>query len=47
MVEFQRKDFYSYEDFLEIMRLLRAPGAAPGTGSRPTAHPPELPGGDL
>ena len=29
MVEFQRKDFYSYEDFLEIMRLLRAPGGCP------------------
>ena len=29
MVEFQRKDHYSYEDFLEIMRLLRAPGGCP------------------
>ena len=29
MVEFQRKDFYSYADFLEIMRLLRAPGGCP------------------
>ena len=29
MVEFQRKDFYSYEDFLEITRLLRAPGGCP------------------
>ena len=29
MVEFQRKNFYSYEDFLEIMRLLRAPGGCP------------------
>ena len=29
MVEFQRKDFYSYEDFLEIMRLLRAPVGCP------------------
>ena len=29
MVEFQHKDFYSYEDFLEIMRLLRAPGGCP------------------
>ena len=29
MVEFQRKDFYSYEDFLEIMRLLRSPEGCP------------------
>ena len=29
MVECQRKDFYSYEDFLEILRLLRAPGGCP------------------
>ena len=29
MVEFQHKDFYTYEDFLEIMRLLRAPGGCP------------------
>ena len=29
MVEFQRKDHYTYEDFLEIMRLLRAPGGCP------------------
>ena len=24
MVEFQHKDFYTYEDFLEIMQLLRS-----------------------
>ncbi|SFP26871.1 tetrapyrrole methylase family protein / MazG family protein [Oscillibacter sp. PC13] len=29
MVDFQCKNFYSYEDFLEIMRLLRAPGGCP------------------
>ena len=29
MVEFQHKDFYTYEDFLEIMRLLRSPGGCP------------------
>ena len=29
MVEFQRKERYTYEDFLEIMRLLRAPGGCP------------------
>ena len=29
MVEFQRKDHYTYEDFLEIVRLLRAPGGCP------------------
>ena len=29
MVEIQRKDFYSYEDYLEIMRLLQAPGGCP------------------
>ena len=34
MVEFQRKDFYSYEDFLEIMRLLRAPGGCPWDGAQ-------------
>ena len=45
MVEFQRKDFYSYEDFLEIMRLLR--GMSLGPGADPQLHPPELPGGDL
>ena len=29
MVDFQRKDRYGWEDFLEIMRLLRAPGGCP------------------
>ena len=29
MVEFQHKDHYSYEDFLEIMGLLRSPGGCP------------------
>ena len=29
MVEFQHKDFYTYEDILEIVRLLRAPGGCP------------------
>ena len=29
MVEFQHKDYYSYEDFLEIMGLLRSPGGCP------------------
>ena len=29
MVDFQCKNFYSYDDFLEIMRLLRAPGGCP------------------
>ena len=29
MVEFQHKDFYTYEDLLEIVRLLRAPGGCP------------------
>lgn len=29
MVDFQYKNFYSYEDFLEIMRLLRSPGGCP------------------
>ena len=34
MVEFQHKDFYTYEDFLEIMRLLRAPGGCPWDGAQ-------------
>ena len=29
MVDFQRKRRYGWEDFLEIMRLLRAPGGCP------------------
>ena len=29
MVDFQCKANYSYEDFLNIMRLLRAPGGCP------------------
>ncbi|WP_295752783.1 nucleoside triphosphate pyrophosphohydrolase [uncultured Oscillibacter sp.] len=29
MVDFQRKSRYGWEDFLEIMRLLRAPGGCP------------------
>lgn len=29
MVDFQCKPHYSYEDFLEVMRLLRAPGGCP------------------
>ena len=29
MVEFQHKDHYTYADFLEIIRLLRAPGGCP------------------
>lgn len=29
MVDFECKPFYGYEDFLEIMRLLRAPGGCP------------------
>ncbi|MCI2055944.1 MAG: nucleoside triphosphate pyrophosphohydrolase [Oscillibacter sp.] len=29
MVDFQCKDFYSYEDFLQIMKLLRSPGGCP------------------
>lgn len=29
MVDFQCKQFYSYEDFLTVMRLLRAPGGCP------------------
>ena len=29
MVDFQCKQFYGYEDFLEIMKLLRAPGGCP------------------
>ena len=29
MVEFQHKDSYTYEDFLEIVRLLREPGGCP------------------
>ena len=29
MVDFQCKSYYSYEDFLQIMRLLRAPGGCP------------------
>lgn len=29
MVDFQCKESYGYEDFLEIMRLLRAPGGCP------------------
>lgn len=29
MVDFQCRKFYGYEDFLEIMRLLRAPGGCP------------------
>ena len=29
MVDFQCKSRYGWEDFLEIMRLLRAPGGCP------------------
>ena len=29
MVDFQCKNRYSWEDFLEIIRLLRAPGGCP------------------
>lgn len=29
MVDFQCKNFYGYEDFLKVMRLLRAPGGCP------------------
>ena len=29
MVDFQCKPHYSYEDFLEVMRLLRTPGGCP------------------
>jgi len=29
MVDFQCKEFYTYEDFLRIMRILRAPGGCP------------------
>ena len=29
MVDFQCKESYDYEDFLEIMRLLRSPGGCP------------------
>jgi tetrapyrrole methylase family protein/MazG family protein len=29
MVDFQCKEFYDYQDFLEIMKLLRSPGGCP------------------
>lgn len=29
MVDFQRKEHYSWQDFLEVMRLLREPGGCP------------------
>ena len=36
MVDFEFQDHYTFEDLLNIVRILRHPAGAPGTASRPT-----------
>lgn len=35
MVNFERKETYSLQDLIEILRILRAPAAAHGIARRP------------